>query len=123
MGQPAFACMRQRRTAQRPPGMEPTQAPPDYVGIGFQKIHDDLAFLMGCLREMLESLGRKDLAAHVPWSGASTTTPTEQLPAELGLVYAIAFQSLNMVEEDAAAAMRVLRERHEGMRAERGLWG
>jgi phosphoenolpyruvate carboxylase len=35
----------------------------------------------------------------------------------------MAFQLLNMVEENAAAAMRDVRESHEGMAAERGLWG
>ena len=45
------------------------------------------------------------------------------LPPQLGLVYSIAFQLLNMVEENAAASMRVLREVSEGLTAERGLWG
>jgi phosphoenolpyruvate carboxylase len=39
------------------------------------------------------------------------------------LVYSIAFQLLNMVEENAAAYVRALREEEEGLTAERGLWG
>ncbi len=97
--------------------------PPDYLTIGFAKIDEDLGYLMDCLREMLESLGRADLAAHLPWSKTGVATPVEELPAHLGLVYAMAFQLLNMVEENAAAAMRIMRESHEGLAAERGLWG
>jgi len=33
----------------------------DYLARGFQKIHDDLAFLMNCFREVLEELGEQHL--------------------------------------------------------------
>lgn len=97
--------------------------PPDYLTIGFDKIDADLSFLMECLREVLESLGRHDLATHLPWSETATDTDVADLPPHLGLVYAIAFQLLNMVEESSAGAMRELREASEGLTAERGLWG
>ncbi|MES2570146.1 MAG: phosphoenolpyruvate carboxylase [Verrucomicrobiota bacterium] len=97
--------------------------PPDYLTIGFDKIGDDLSFLMECLKEVLEGLGRHDLATHLPWSKGSLETSAENLPPHLGLVYAMAFQLLNMVEENAAAAMREMRECDEGLAAERGLWG
>ncbi len=95
---------------------------PDYVTIGFEKIDRDLRFLMNCLAEVLTELGHGEMAAWLPWSGQPL--PVDQpLPSQLGLVYSIAFQLLNMVEENAAAAMRELRESSEGLRAERGLWG
>ncbi len=96
---------------------------PDYLGLGFTKIDADLAFLMECLGDVLDALGRSDLASHLPWSGQPSATPVDQLPEHLGLVYAIAFQLLNMVEENAASTMRALREEHEGLTEERGLWG
>ena len=106
--------------------MNQTQATtaPDYVGIGFEKIARDLRFLIGCLGEVLAELGHAELAAHLPWSDAPAQAgAADQLPAQLGLVYSIAFQLLNMVEENAAASMRALRETSEGLAAERGLWG
>jgi phosphoenolpyruvate carboxylase len=97
---------------------------PDYVAIGFDKIDRDLRFLIECLAEVLSDLGLGELAKHLPWFGESATREqVEPLPPQLGLVYSIAFQLLNMVEENAAAAMRALRETSEGLTAERGLWG
>ncbi len=94
---------------------------PDYLGVGFQKIDRDLCFLMDCLAEVLESLGHGEMAAFLPWRG--TPPPEGKVPARVGLVYSIAFQLLNMAEELAAADMRSLRERAEGLAAEHGLWG
>ncbi len=101
--------------------MEGTQKP-DYVEIGFGKLESDLKFLIGCLGEVLTELGHGDMAAWLPWS--DKPQPADgKLPPQIGLVYSIAFQLLNMVEENSAAAMRVLREESEGLSAEHGLWG
>ena len=97
---------------------------PDYVAIGFDKIDRDLNFLIGCLREVLEELGLSELADDLKWFGRGAPKIEASLvPPKLGLVYSIAFQLLNMVEENAAAHMRALREEAEGLTAERGLWG
>lgn len=97
------------------------QPVPDYVALGFEQIDRDLTFLMSCFREVLVELGHTELAAHLPWTAGAGNS--DALPAQLGLVYAVAFQLLNMAEEQAAASMRTLREAHEGIAAERGLWG
>ena len=103
--------------------MQGTTAP-DYVTIGFEKIDGDLKFLIECLAEVLTDLGLADFAQHLPWSGkVFDADHIDELPPQLGLVYSIAFQLLNMVEENTAAAMRDLREASEGLTAERGLWG
>lgn len=95
---------------------------PDYIAIGFGKLEDDLKYLIGCLAEVLTELGHGELAAWLPWS--DKPVPADgKLPPQLGLVYSIAFQLLNMVEENSSAAMRVLREENEGLAAEPGLWG
>jgi phosphoenolpyruvate carboxylase len=100
------------------------QSVPDYVAIGFDKIDRDLKFLIACLGEVLDELGLKSLSAHLPWFGpADSKVDMAQVPPQLGLVYSIAFQLLNMVEENAAAYVRSLREEQEGLTAERGLWG
>jgi phosphoenolpyruvate carboxylase len=97
---------------------------PDYVAIGFDKIDLDLQFLLDCFREVLGELGLDELAEDLKWFGrGAPKIEAADLPARLGLVYSIAFQLLNMVEENTAAHMRALREEEEGLTAERGLWG
>jgi phosphoenolpyruvate carboxylase len=96
---------------------------PDYVEIGFRQIDADIHWLADCLAEVLRDLGEDDLARWVPWrSPEAGSSPDADPPARLGLAYAMAFQILNTVEEQAAAAMRHLRESTEGPAAERGLW-
>jgi phosphoenolpyruvate carboxylase len=95
----------------------------DYVALGFEKIDRDLHFLIGCLDEVLRSLGHEDLAALLPWTGKQLPGDLERLPSQTGLVFSIAFQLLNLVEENAAAQMRALRESELGVTAEPGLWG
>ncbi len=97
---------------------------PDYVRIGFDKIDRDLKFLVECLGEVLCELGLDHLARHLPWVGPQEEKrEVTDVPAQLGLVYSIAFQLLNMVEENAAAFVRSLRAAQEGLVVERGLWG
>ena len=103
------------------PESEPVKS--DYIAIGFEKIERDLEFLIGCLGEVLTGLGHADLAALLPWTGKPMPGDINKLPPQTGLVYSIAFQLLNLVEENAAAQMRVLREGELGVSAEPGLWG
>ncbi|QIF00815.1 phosphoenolpyruvate carboxylase [Roseimicrobium sp. ORNL1] len=98
-----------------------TSPAPDYLDIGFEQIDRDLKFLMGAFGEVLTGLGMPELAEHLPWTGNEPSTTS--LPPRLGLAYSLAFQLLNMVEESAAASVRAIREEHEGIAAERGLWG
>lgn len=94
---------------------------PDYLTIGFEQIDRDLRFLVGAFAEVLRDLGHEELAASLPWIGEGGAL--NDAPPRLGLAYSVAFQLLNMVEENAAATVRELREAHEGMDAEQGLWG
>jgi phosphoenolpyruvate carboxylase len=104
--------------------MQPDEAVShDYVALGFEKIDRDLHFLIECLDEVLTSLGLAELAALLPWRGRELPEDIERLPSQTGLVYSIAFQLLNLVEENAAAQMRALREADMGVAAEPGLWG
>ena len=97
---------------------------PDYIAIGFEQIDRDLRELMSAFAEVLRDLGHEDLANHLPWTGAPLDDDAgAELPPRLGLAYSVAFQLLNMVEENASAEMRELREDGEGIEAEQGLWG
>ena len=92
----------------------------DYIARGFQKIHDDLTFLMSCFREVLEELGELQLAANLPWVNEVTVDPMPN--PRLCQAYSVAFQLLNMVEENAAAQVRRSRESEMGLAGEPGLW-
>jgi phosphoenolpyruvate carboxylase len=92
----------------------------DYIARGFQKIHQDLDFLMLCFREVLEELGEQYLAQNLPWINR-VNVDAEPNP-RLCQAYSIAFQLLNMVEENVAAQIRRLRESEIGLSGEPGLW-
>jgi phosphoenolpyruvate carboxylase len=89
---------------------------------GFAKIDGDLAQLMACLREVLESLGEHEVAARLPWGGEGAATDGP-FPPRLAHAYSIAFHLLNMVEENTAAQMRRASESANGLDSEPGLWG
>jgi phosphoenolpyruvate carboxylase len=101
--------------------MNPTQESPA-LRSGFEKIDEDLAFLIDTLAEVLTDLGEEELALCLPWRSQQPALP-EPLPTTAGQAYSIAFQLLNMVEENAAAVFRGLREEERGAATERGLWG
>lgn len=84
---------------------------PDLVQMGFARMQRDLQFLMECFSEVLTEMGHGDLARHLPWR--NETAPVEEAPERLGLALSVAFQLLNMVEENAAAQTREWRERGE----------
>ena len=92
----------------------------DYIARGFQKIHDDLAFLMNCFREVLEELGEDHLATNLPWINRVRIDLAPN--PRLCQAYSIAFQLLNMVEENVAAQVRRSRESEIGLAGEPGLW-
>ncbi|MEO6054457.1 MAG: phosphoenolpyruvate carboxylase, partial [Chthoniobacterales bacterium] len=93
-----------------------------YLGSGFEKIDRDLTLLIECFSNVLTALGHKGLAKRLPWS-PETTAKNDASPALSAQAYSIAFQLLNMVEENAAAYVRKQRESEHGAAAERGLWG
>lgn len=95
---------------------------PDYVTLGFGRIEAELPELIEAFSEALCEMGEQELASFLPWRHSSPTSLEGELPGRLGLVYSIAFQLLNILEENTAAEMRVLREQSEGPQAERGSW-
>jgi phosphoenolpyruvate carboxylase len=85
-----------------------------------ERVERDLRWLMACFREVLEETGDGDLAAALPWGEAPMALPEGPRASQ---VFAIAFQLLNMVEENAAAQERRAAEERHGPAFERGLWG
>ena len=92
----------------------------DYVERGFKKIHDDLNFLMNCFREVLDELGDDFLARNLPWINQVNVDAAPN--PRLCQAYSVAFQLLNMVEENVAAQVRRARESEIGLSGEPGLW-
>lgn len=91
---------------------------------GYDKIRQDLDYLMICFREMLEDLGEGNLARALPWvNGASEAETHDIAPEKLIQAYSMGFQLLNMVEENAAAQFRRKIEEQGGQQVIRGSWG
>ena len=88
----------------------------------FAKADRDLRFLIERFAEVLEDLDEADLAAQLPWR-AGAACSHELSPRKLAQSQAIAFQLLNIVEENAAAQTRRQQEAASGLTHERGLWG
>jgi phosphoenolpyruvate carboxylase len=87
------------------------------------KVDHDLGFLMQCFREVLEEEGEHKLAHSLPWQGF-TAPPADIKPSErLAQAYSIAFQLLNMVEQNAAVQRQRLTESEQGLAAMQALWG
>ena len=92
-----------------------------YINDGFAKIDRDLKDLMNCLKEVLEELGETETLKRLPWVDGEETSSTGS--RELEQAYSIAFQLLNIVEANAAARTRRIKEINEGLASTRGLWG
>ncbi len=85
----------------------------------FSKSDRDLEFMMSCFRQVLAEQGRDDLARSLPWGGTAGADCAQRDPQTLS----IAFQLLNMVEENAGVQARRSREAGRGAASEPGSWG
>lgn len=95
----------------------------DDIKIQLEKIDADLRFLLDCFREVLGEIGEVDAAAALPWCSAGELCGADFPVERLSQLYSIAFQLLNMVEENAAVQVRRTIESNRGPAQERGLWG
>ena len=91
------------------------------LDFAFDKIQRDLMVVMGCLRTVLEEQGRGELAKRLPWVGTPDVRAREFSEGDLQAI-SLAFQLLNMVEENTENQARRLRESEQGAQAEAGLW-
>ena len=96
----------------------------DVLDFAFSKIDVDLGFIMTCFKEVLEELGESTLTSRLPWidDRPLPTTNTDLSERDVQVI-SIAFQLLNMVEENSAAQGRRRRETSESLLREPGLWG
>ena len=90
---------------------------------GLKKVDKDLDFMMTCFVEGLEQLDHKDLAGTLPWMGKRKLRGVQLFSYRGVQAYSIAFQLLNMVEENASAQSKRLREDKHGLASDPGSWG
>jgi phosphoenolpyruvate carboxylase len=90
----------------------------------FAKVDDDIQFLLQCLREVLEENGEAVLANALPWQeGSIHLNVGESIDAvKLTQAYSIAFQLLNIVEENAVVQYRRTLEKEDAAHHFSGLW-
>lgn len=86
------------------------------------KIREDLDFILDCFQEVLEELGETELAGRLLWRNATPTPAGIQQPHRTAQAYSIAFQLLNMVEENAAIQVRRRLEDQAMLNEVSGLW-
>lgn len=91
---------------------------------GLQKIKTDYTYLIATFKEMLESLGEKDLAELIPLdNNRRLENPGKVSDEKLAQAIGISFELLNAVEENAATQFRRKKETQYGLESIRGSWG
>ena len=72
----------------------------ELVHAGLESLDREVTEIMECLRTVLRSASRPQLAEALPWlQSGNGTTPVPEDPGETAQVYSIAFQLLDMIEE------------------------
>jgi phosphoenolpyruvate carboxylase len=97
--------------------------PQELVRSGLASLDREVVEIMESLRAVLRSCGSPELAEALPWlheTGEATAVPGDA--GATAQVYSMAFQLLDMIEEQVAHDTRRERERLLGPEAERGLW-
>lgn len=92
------------------------------VDAGIAKLDSDIRSLMEEFAAVLEQVGDGAIVPYLPWFGDRVPLEEACTP-RLVQAYSIAFQLLNMAEENSANQLRRMHERERGVQAWRGLWG
>jgi len=85
------------------------------------RVERDLHWLMDRFCEVLDTVNAEEVRVFLPWKEHGDLP--DQLPERAPQAYSIAFQLLNLVEENAEAQARRAAETIDGPAALRGLWG
>lgn len=94
----------------------------DLLHIGFEKWDEDFRFLLECFRAMLTSIGEPSLGRLVEQAFRVMPEPGERIPARGPQALSVAFQLLNMAEENTSNQVRRMRETELGPASEPGTW-
>lgn len=99
-----------------------TRATLDLVKEKLGKSYHDFEFLLTCLKEVLIENGEKELALLIPWVNPANAINPENFSEKQIQLYSIAFQLLNMCEENGAVQARRRTENEKSMSSVNGLW-
>lgn len=96
----------------------------DILKLTFDKIEEDFSFLMESFREILSDFGDTDIAGALDWSRNRSFPMPIEPERRMREMHAlsIAFQLMNLVEENAAIQTRRQRETLQPDTTEPGLW-
>jgi len=89
---------------------------------GLESLDSEVREIMTCLKEVLDSTGQSHHAGMLPWLSEENAEAALDSPQETSEVYSIAFQLLDMIEEQVSLATRKEREMLFGPTQEKGLW-
>ena len=90
--------------------------------VDFEKALIDYKFLLGCFIEVLRDLGHGELAGLLLEGGRLQDVDPDSIERAVQ-AWSVAFQLLNMAEENSAAQYRRTLESNEGVEHLPGLWG
>lgn len=96
--------------------------PEELLRTGFRKWDQDFHYLLECFCRMLAGIGEHQLASLVEHTFLAPPAPEGRLPERGPQALSIAFQLLNMAEENTANQLRRLRETAYGPASEQGSW-
>ncbi len=96
--------------------------PEDLLRSGFRKWEQDFHFLLECFCRMLADIGEHELASLMEHTFLAPEAPEGRLPERGPQALSVAFQLLNMAEENTANQVRRLRETAYGPASEPGSW-
>ncbi|WP_298819298.1 phosphoenolpyruvate carboxylase [Chloroflexus sp.] len=85
------------------------------------KVDIDFGFLLDCFRSVLRKVATEEVAAVLPW-GSTTSQETSVPTRALAQALVIAFQLLNIAEENAAVQQRRIADRDPDLPPESGRW-
>ena len=92
------------------------------LDVELKKWERDFRFLLGCFQASLTTIKEGELARLVGDAFAGPPAPGERLPAHGSQALSMAFQLLNMVEENTVNQVRRMRETVGGPASEPGAW-
>ena len=90
---------------------------------GLKKIKIDLKYLVSLFKEMLISIGEKELAEGLFIDSMAVSSEKDHSNEKLVQAIGICFELLNLVEENAATQYRRKAETQFGIESTRGSWG
>ncbi len=94
----------------------------ELINTGLESLETEVDEIISCLQEVMESTAKPGMAAALPWLNGSENAPPLSDAGDTAQVYSIAFQLLDMIEEQVALDTRRKREKILGSTAEKGLW-